>query len=82
VRLQEPRRRLPREGCAIALLEFDVNDEVARKIAGFFNSGRRGRIVFHVESRRVVTAETADVMDNTPAPRTFIPTATGVYLAP
>ena len=54
---------------------------MARKIAGFFNSGRRGRIVFHVEYKRVVAAETTDVYDNSPAPRTFIPTATGVYLA-
>jgi hypothetical protein len=60
----------------VAVVEFEVDDDVARQIVGLFNSGRAARIVFHVQSRRVVRVECA----NTWGPRRFIPTASGVYV--
>lgn len=64
----------------MAVVEFTLSDDLARAVAGFFAAGQHGRIVFHVENKRVLRVELARELDNAVAVRTFLPGATGVNL--
>lgn len=62
-------------------IQFDLDDEIARKIKGFFDSGRAGRLVFEFESRQIIAVECTDVWrPSPPASRRYVPTASGVYV--
>ena len=65
----------------MALLQFELDDEIAKKVVGFFNAGRPGRIVFIVAGRKIQDVELAESLSNrATSVRRFLPGATGVFV--
>lgn len=64
----------------MAILQIHLDDDVARKVLGFFNAGRPGRIVFIVAGRQVQDVELAESLTNHTAVRRYVPSATGVFV--
>lgn len=68
----------------MAILEFEVSDDLAQRIRGFFNSGHEGALIVHFAARRVVKVHPVDTWPNDPVValvRQFIPMASGIYIA-
>ncbi len=60
----------------MAVVEFVLPDDVAKRITGFFQSGCPGEIVLVVDARRV---EGVRITSEYTTRRKFLPTATGVF---
>lgn len=63
----------------MAVVEFTVSDDLARRIKGFFDSGCPGEIALIVDGRRVERVRITGEYANATSVRRFLPTASGVY---